>query len=151
MDKINLEDKTFIYLQEIYTNLKEFYEYVKNKRCEYVLTKMGVDGFESNLIANKNFTLKVTDRYSNTNFFTYKNKRGELFLPSNPEGIFYASRVTLYDFLASDKKIVTKEFERVVGVLNMKSDEVIRFIENVHDEVLLLNLNKENKVKKKVK
>ena len=148
MEKLNLEDKVFIYLQEIYTNLKEFYEYVKNKRCEYVLTNMGVDGFESSLIANKYFTLKVTDRYSTTNFFTYKNKKGELFLPSSPDGIFYASRVTLYD-CTDTKKLVTKEFEKVVGVLNMKSNEIIRFIKNVHDEVLLLNLNKETKVKRK--
>ena len=140
LDNIRLEDRIFVYLQEIYSNLNEFYEYVKNNKEDYIITNMGTDGFESNLIISSRFSLKVTDRYSNMKYFTYKNKKGEIFLPSNLDSIFYASKVTLN---------VNNELVRELGVKNMKSDEIIRFIESVHDEVILLNLNKGNDVKKK--
>ena len=141
LDNSRLEDRICVYLQEIYSNLNEFYECVKNNKEGYVITNMGVDGFESNLIFSSRFSLKVTDRYSNMKFFTYKNKKGEIFLPSNLDSIFYASRVILNGN--------NNEFVRELGVKNMKSDEIIRFIESVHDEVILLNLNKGNDVKKK--
>ncbi len=67
-----LEDRLFLYLQEIYNNLIEFYMYIKEYKSNYVLSKMGVDGFESNLVINK---------------------MGEIFLPATSDGIFYGSKV----------------------------------------------------------
>ncbi len=134
IENLSLEDRIYFYLQEIYNVLNEIYKYAKNNEDDEVYhvryLKTRHDGFESAIVyLDDNMYFEAADWYANKLHFNYMDEYGKIVLPPSLDGLFYASQVTLYE---QEKENYRKKIKSEVGVKDMLTDDIVKYIENVY-------------------